>query len=592
MKESQFNRSTSVYRSPSRKRFTKRIAILIAVVISIGVILGAGLFWAKRRLTEQFDLLIVNGLVVDGTGAPAKQMTIGIRGGKVVPVNWPYFAEADRTINARGLIVAPGFIDVHTHIEGNVGGNRKSPLLAPNFIAQGITTIITGNCGRSALSLSEFFQQLESRGAQINIGSLVGHNTIRREVMKEVSRAPTEDELKRMCQLVARAMRDGALGLSTGLEYTPWLFARENEIEALAIIAAQYHGIYATHMRDEGNGAVSSLKEALSLARRVQIPVEVSHLKWRGRVNWGKSQRLVDMIVEARNSGLNVRCDAYPYTASSTTLDVLIPMEAREGGNGKLRERLRDPAEHQRILSGILDQMKSEGWRDFSFARVAYCDFAPEFNGLTITEVASSLSETKKLATNVSTSDGSLGSPTRVKHNVQSKQGGLDVDGPSAASQAEAICYLASRGSVQMVFENMSEDDVSNILMFSECMLGSDSNIRNGEGRPHPRGYGSAPRLLSLFSKERGLFSLEEAIRRMTSLPAETFGIVNRGRLQPGYWADAVIFDPSQIKDQATYESPFRTPDGIVYVVVNGQVALDRGQPGSLNAGQVIKRDF
>lgn len=590
MKESQFNRSSSGYRSGSRKGIHKRIANLVAVVISIGVILGAGLLWAKRTLTEQFDLLIVNGSVVDGTGARANQMTIGIRGGKVVPVNWPYFAEADRTISAGGLIVAPGFIDVHTHIEGNVGGNRKSPLLAPNFIAQGITTIITGNCGRSALSLSEFFQQLGSRGAQINIGSLVGHNTIRREVMKEASRAPTEDELKRMCQLVARAMRNGALGLSTGLEYTPGLFARENEIEALATIAAQYHGIYATHMRDEGNGALSSLREALSLARRVRIPLEVSHLKWRGRVNWGKSQRLIDMIVEARNSGLNVRCDAYPYTASSTTLDTLIPKEAREGGNVKLRERLRDPAEHQRILSGILDRMKSEGWRDFSFARVAYCDFAPEFNGLTITEVASSLSDTKKLATNISRSDGSLGSPTRVKHNLQSER--FDRGGPSATRQAEAICYLASRGSVQMVFENMSEDDVSNILMFSECMLGSDSNIRNGEGRPHPRGYGSAPRLLSLFWKDRGLFSLEEAIRRMTSLPAETFGIVNRGRLQPGYWADAVIFDPSQIKDQATYESPFRTPDGIVYVVVNGQVALDRGEPGSLNAGQVVKRNL
>jgi N-acyl-D-amino-acid deacylase len=590
MKERQFNSSPRVYRSGSRRRFPRRIAILVAVVVGIGVILGAGLLWAKRRLTEQFDLLIVNGSVVDGTGASAQEMTIGIRGGKVVPVSWPYFAEADRTISARGLIVAPGFIDVHTHIEANVVGNRKSPLLAPNFIAQGTTTIITGNCGRSALSLSGFFQQLESRGVQINIGSLVGHNTIRREVMKEASRAPTEDELRRMCQLVARAMRDGAMGLSTGLEYIPGVFAGENEIEALAVIAAQYHGIYATHMRDEGNGAISSLREALSVARRAQIPLQISHLKWRGRVNWGKSQRLIDMIAEARNAGLYVRCDAYPYTASSTTLDVLIPKEAREGG--KLRERLRDPAEHQHILTGILDQMKSEGWRDFSFARVAYCDFAPEFNGLTITEVASWLSGTKKLATKVSTSNGSLASPTRVKHNVQSNQGGLDVDGPSAASQAEAICYLASRGSVQMVFENMNEDDVSNILMFSECMLGSDSNIRNGEGRPHPRGYGSAPRLLSLFSKERGLFSSEEAIRRMTSLPAETFGIVNRGRLQPGYWADAVIFDPAQIKDQATHENPFRTPDGIVYVVVNGQVALDRGEPGSLNAGQVLKRNF
>ena len=585
MKEPQYSRKTSIYRSGSSKRSPKRIAILIAVITGVGVILGVGLLWEKRKLTEQFDLLIVNGLVVDGTGAPARQMTIGIREGKVVPVSCPYFAEAGRTISARGLVVAPGFIDVHTHIEGNVG-SRKSSLLAPNFIAQGTTTIITGNCGRSALSLSKFFQQLDSHGAQINIGSLVGHNTIRREVMNEASRAPTADELRRMCELVARAMREGALGLSTGLEYNPGLFARENEIEALATIAAQYHGIYATHMRDEGNGVVASLKEAISIARGARIPLEISHLKWRGRVNWRKAQRLIDMIVEARNSGLNVRCDAYPYTASSTTLDVLIPKEAREGGNGRLRERLRDPSEHRRILSGILDQMNSEGWSDFSFARVAYCDFAPEFNGLTITEVALSLSDTNKPANNTST-DRSPGSPTRIKQDKR----GLDGRRPSATSQAEAICYLASRGSVQMVFENMSEDDMFNIFSFSDCMLGSDSNIRNGEGRPHPRGYGSAPRLLSLLSKEKGLFSLEEAVRRMTSLPAETFGIIDRGRLQPGYWADAVIFDPSQIKDRATYDSPFRTPDGIVYVLVNGQVALDHGEPGSLNAGHVIKSE-
>jgi N-acyl-D-amino-acid deacylase len=586
MKERKFSSSSSAYRRGVRSR----IAQLIAVVISIGVILGAGLFWAKRRLTEQFDLLIVDGLVVDGTGVSGRATTIGIRGGKIVPVNWPYFAEADRTINADGLVVAPGFIDVHTHIEGNVGGNRKTPLLAPNFITQGITTIITGNCGRSMSSLSEFFQQLESRGIQINIGSLVGHNTIRRAVMKEASRAPTEAELKQMCQLVARAMRDGALGLSTGLEYTPGLFAHEDEIEALAVIAAQYHGIYATHIRDEGNGAIISLNEALSVARRAQIPLEVSHLKWRGRVNWGKSQRLVDMIKEARTAGLNVRCDAYPYTASSTTLDVLIPREAREGGSGRLKERLRDPVQHQRILTGIINQMKSEGWSDFSFARVAYCDFAPELNGLTMTEVASSLGASKKIAVKISTSSKSLAPLTPVNHIVQSDR--VNFGEPTPANQAEAICYLASRGSVQMVFENMSEDDVSNILMFPECMLGSDSNIRNGQGRPHPRGYGSAPRLLSLFSRDRGLFTLEEAVRRMTSLPAETFGIVNRGRLLPDYWADVVMFDPAQIKDQATYDSPFRAPAGIVYVILNGQVALDHGEPGLRYAGQVIKRDF
>jgi N-acyl-D-amino-acid deacylase len=286
-----------------------------------------------------------------------------------------------------------------------------------------------------------------------------------------------------------------------------------------------------------------------------------------------------------------VRCDAYPYIASSTTLDVLIPKSAREGGNGKLRERLRDPSERQRILREILSQMKSEGWNDFSFARVANCDFAPEYNGLTITDIAASLDNKTESALKRSISQSSRVTTTTVRYGGLSHLRVPELTAATTTSQAAAICYLASRGSVQMIFENMSEADVANILLFPECMLGSDSNIRNGEGRPHPRGYGSAPRLLSVYAKERGLFSWEEAIRRMTSLPAETFGLAKRGRLQLGYWADVVVFDPSEIRDQSTYDRPFRAPDGIVYVLVNGQVALDHGQPGSFSAGQVIKRD-
>jgi N-acyl-D-amino-acid deacylase len=628
MNGNQLNRRSIVYKNKTlRSRFPRWLIALIAGVIVTGIILGVGLFYLERRVSERFDILVVGGLVVDGTGAPAKRETVGIRGGKIVPVKWPYFAEADKIIDARGLTVAPGFIDVHTHIEGNVSGARKdSPLLAPNFIAQGITTIITGNCGRSAQSLSQFFGQLKSQGVEINIGSLVGHNTIRRQVMGESSAEPTGDELRRMCQLVARAMQDGALGLSTGLEYTPGTFADQKEIQALAVIAAHYRGIYATHMRDEGNGMVKSLEEAIAVGREANIPVEISHLKWRGRINWGRGQRLLDMLTKAQNAGLNVKCDIYPYTASSTTLDLLIPKAAREGGAVKLRERLRDADGRRRVIAGVLNLMKDEGWQDFAFARVANCDFAPEYNGRTIPEVTALLRSRKGLTAVSEEPEQDAGllkvkqsrpeekkaagkSDDRVRQNRQvigkpsekkadarqresaPEQKSTSIKYTTAESQAETVCYLASRGSVQMIYENMSEDDVAGFLQFPNCMLGSDSGIRNGEGRPHPRGYGSAPRLISLFVLKRGILTLEEAVRRMTSLPAETFGIPERGKLLSGYWADLVIFDPATIKDEATYDDPFRGPEGIAYVIVNGHLALDGGQVASTNSGQVIKRE-
>jgi N-acyl-D-amino-acid deacylase len=547
-------------------RRTRTWAIWIVLVLSSGALLGWALLQTKRSLTVHFDLLITNGMVIDGTGAPAVSRTIGVRDGKIALVKWPYFAEAEKVIDASGLMVAPGFIDAHTHIEGNVSGGAKGgPLMAPNFASQGITMILTGNCGRSAESLSSFFGQLQSRGTQINIGSLVGHNTIRRQVMGEVSRHPTDDELKRMGQLVERGMQDGALGLSTGLEYTPGVFAEQSEIKCLVSVAARYGGVYATHMRDEGNDCIRSLSEALATARDAQIPIEISHLKWRGRVNWGNSQKLLDLIAEAQRDGVRVRCDAYPYTASSTTLDVLIPKAAREGGLAKLRERLKDPKERNIIAGRVLSQSKGEGWQDFSFARVASCDFAREYNGLTIPEITD----------------------LRRKGFYPTERLGVAV---SAQSEAETVCDLAFKGPVQMIYENMSDEDVANILRFPDCMIGSDSGIRNGEGRPHPRGYGSAPRLLGRFALERGLFSLEEAVRKMTSLPAETFGLDGRGLLSPGYWADIVVFDPQTIRDRATYEEPFQPPDGIVCVLVNGRIVLDHGRTVFGSPGHVIRK--
>jgi N-acyl-D-aspartate/D-glutamate deacylase len=636
-------------RKPPKNWPSRRLAAVVVAMVVIALITGGLYWWGRRVFTEHFDVLILHGTVIDGTGAPRRSEAIGIREGKIVAVEHPSFAEADRVIEAKGLIVAPGFIDVHTHIEWNLRGvGQEGALVAPNFLSQGVTTIITGNCGTSSNSLSQFFNRLQSRGIAINVGSLVGHNTIRRQVLGEESREPSEAELKNMCELVRLAMMDGALGLSTGLEYAPGIFSSHNEVEALAAVAARYHGLYATHMRDEGNDVLKSLDEALQVGRRAKIAVEISHLKTRGRTNWGRSRLMIKMLERAQSEGVQVRCDAYPYTASSTSLEILIPKRAREGGSSKLRERLRDPVEKKRIVEEIISQMRGEGWQDFAFARVAYCQSAPEYNGLTIPEIAGLLGKSagnngsgramqdspdtryqiklvsgqkvkplpkqkqqppavktaKKTPANaeapkqkgkesLATQKGGTGKEVAKEKARAAQEPFAPQDRPlSLESQAEAICYIAAKGGAQMIYENMSEDDVENILSLPYCMLGSDSGIRlSTEGKPHPRGYGAAARFLSLYARDKNLFTLEEAIRKMTSLPAETFGLVNRGKLAPGYWADVVVFDPAAIKDMATYEKPLQAPDGIVFVLVNGKVSLDHGQTIAVSSGQVIKRE-
>ncbi|HEX5708927.1 MAG TPA: amidohydrolase family protein, partial [Pyrinomonadaceae bacterium] len=367
-----------------------RLLIFLGAVVVAGIVLGLSLFRARQTLAAHYDTLILNGRIIDGTGQPARAGAVGIREGRVVEVEWASFATADRIIDAEGMVVAPGFIDVHTHIERNVD-TLAGPLAAENFLTQGFTTLVTGNCGRSAQSLAQFFSRLESAGTAVNVASLVGHNTVRRQVLGESPRAGGADEIARMKSLVARAMDEGALGFSTGLEYEPGMFAPRSEIEALAGVAGERGGLYATHMRDEGNGVEDSLREAIEVARKSGAPLEISHLKARGRTNWGSAKSLVEMVRAAQGEGLRITFDAYPYTASSTTIDLLLPKEAREGDAATHRARMRNPAARARIVEGVLAQMRGEGWQDFSFARVAYFHFDQSLNGLTIPEVAARL---------------------------------------------------------------------------------------------------------------------------------------------------------------------------------------------------------
>jgi N-acyl-D-amino-acid deacylase len=520
--------------------------------------------------------VIVRGEVIDGLGGKPFRADVGIRNQQIACLGTFDPARARKMIDARGLAVAPGFIDVHTHVERNISP-RVEPFTAPNFVRQGVTTIITGNCGRSFLDLGKAFGRLIAGGTQVNVASFIGHNTIRQHVMGDSAAPPSAEQLSEMKSLAEAAMRDGALGISTGLEYTPGAFAGLDELVALAATVAQHDGIYVSHIRNEGSAGTSAIQEALSVGTRTGVHVHISHFKAQGPSQWGSADARLRLIKRAELDGLRVSLDQYPYTASSTNIGVLVPSWVSVGGGSRLKERLRDPAVRARVRSEMLEQLKANGWKDYSFARVAYCGFDRSLVGLTIPEISrthdlSSVNKQPKSINASLTAESSSGS---------------DLD-----RQADTVMDLFSHGDAQMVFFNMDEADVETIMKDPEVMFGSDSGVREegAQALPHPRGLGTFPRVLGVYAREKQLFTLAEAIRRMTSLPAATFGLRNRGQIKVGSYADVVVFDPDQIIDKATYDRPLSPPEGIYYVLVNGLVVLDKGHLTNSLPGNVIRR--
>ncbi len=482
-------------------------------------------------------------------------------------------------IDASGLTVAPGFIDVHTHIERNVP--QDDAFRAPNFIRQGVTTVITGNCGRSFLDIGKFLKRLEANGSQVNVATLVGHNTVRSNVMKQRSAAPSKRELAELEELVERAMREGALGMSTGLVYVPGTFAKTDEIASLAKIVAEENGLYVSHLRDEGAKGREALEEAIAIGELTGVRVHVSHFKAQGPNEWGSAQARLSLIQSAQERGVIVSLDQYPYIASSTGLAVLLPSWLSEGDLGSAKKKLRDPVTRKRVRDEMLAQLRRNGWKDYKFARIAYYEFDRSLVGLNIAEIAQ-----KRLVR-------SFSAPPRL---VRSKFNPAPV--PAKAEdelgrQAETVMDLFSHGGAQMVFFDMSEDDVETIMRDPQVMFGSDSSVReeNPSVLPHPRGLGTFPRVLGVYAREKNLFTLEEAVRRMTSLPAKTFHLKGRGLIRESNWADLVIFDRNRIVDTATFEKPYSTPQGVEYVIVNGSLVLDHEQLSKSLPGVAIRRE-
>lgn len=524
------------------------VFILVAVFVTSGF---STLLPAQRAVEAEYDLVIINGRVIDGTGNPWFRASVAIKDGRLARIGHVNPSQARQVIDARGQTVAPGFIDVHTHVESIY----RQPE-AENFVRMGVTTLVTGNCGSSATDVKEFLGRIREQPLAVNLATLIAHGSVRSKVMGLYDRAPTPAELQQMEALVEQGMKDGAVGLSTGLIYTPGMYAKTDEIVALARIAARYQGLYATHMRNEGTEVADAIRESIQIGEQAGLPVEISHFKISARKLWGKSDMTLALVREARQRGLTITVDQYAYTASSTSLDVRLPQWLLAGGRVEGKKRLADQSTRERVVREMKEGLKKSGFKDYEHAFVAAYAPNPSFNGKSIKAIAK---EVRKKS---------------------------DLD-----SQIAQILEMYEAGGAGMVYHSMSDDDVKEIMREPFTMIASDSGVRRfNEGTPHPRGYGNNARVLGRYVRELGLLSLEDAVRKMTSLPAQTFNLRDRGLLREGLSADLVIFDERSISDRATFEQPHQYPAGISFVIVNGAMVLNEGQMTSARPGQAIRR--
>ena len=533
---------------------------------------------------EKLDLLIANASVVDGTGNPCYAAHIGIVDGKIACISRDIGeSNAARTIDAAGMTVCPGFIDAHSHDDAYLLINPQGD----DKVRQGVTTDIIGNCGfslapisdvhradlRDALaimgggnleqefwdltSFDEFLAALEGAQPGINVVPLVGHGTIRIAVIGFENRAPTESELAQMKQLTAEAMQAGAFGLSSGLIYVPANYAGTDEIIALARVAGQFNGIYTTHMRNESNQQMAAIDETLRIASEAGIAAHISHHKVFGRNNWGQSKETLKALAAARANGLAVTCDQYPYTAGSTILAAALPPHIQAQGPQVFAEKLKDPAVRQAVINEIENECDVP-WENFikgaGFENIVI-SVAPhhgQFIGKSIAQIA------KMTAKN----------PYDVFFDL----------------------LIEERLEVIMLAFMMDEADIIRIMQEPITMIGTDGIPGFGDAKVHPRMIGTFPRVLGRYVREQGVIRLEEAIRKMTSLPAQTFGLYQKGILREGLDADIVIFDPQTIIDRSTFDDPAQPPAGIIRVIVNGEVAVEHGRVIGATSGRVLRR--
>jgi N-acyl-D-aspartate/D-glutamate deacylase len=495
----------------------------------------------------RYDILIRNGRVLDGSGNPWRAADIAIRGGRIADMGRLASAAAARVIDARGLTISPGFIDVHSHAANGLTGSLKD---AKQLIAQGITTVAINPDGGGPVDLRAQRVGYEQRGVGVNVALYVPHGSIRREVLGMADRDPSPDELVRMVTLARRGMEAGGIGLSSGLYYAPGSYAKTEEVIALAKIVGEMGGVYESHIRDEADysiGVVAAVQEVIRIAEEGRIPAVVGHMKALGPASWGLSMALIEKIRQARDRGVEMYADQYPYDASGTGIvGALVPRWAEVGGRPELLKRIQGP-EHERLATDMRRSLERRGGADklvISFYRPD-----PALEGQTLAAVASRMNQPPE----------------------------------------EAAMSLLVKGDASLVSFNMSERDIELIMRQPFTMTCTDGDlVPFGDGKPHPRGNGAFARKLGVYVNERHVIDLPFAIRSMTSLPAAVYGMKDRGVLRPGAWADLLVFDPDKVRDMATYVDPHQLAEGIEYVLVNGILEKDAGTYTGSLGGKVV----
>jgi N-acyl-D-aspartate/D-glutamate deacylase len=493
--------------------------------------------------SEDADLLIRGGTLVDGTGGAARRADVAIRGDRIVAVGDLGDTKAARVIDAAGLVVAPGFIDLHTHSDSGI--TAEATRANRNYLTQGVTTIVTGNCGGGPTDVAAMFATIDEHRAGTNVIHLIPHGSLRAKVVGQENRPATPDELAEMKELVAREMKAGTWGMSTGLIYTPGCFAPTDELVELARVVAEHGGIYASHIRGEGDDTlISSITEAIRIGREAKLPVHISHLKASGRAAWGMMPRACRLIEDARAAGAAVTADQYPYTASSTSLAAMIvPAADREGGGDELAKRLADPSRGPALRDRITRELAERGGADT--IRIASFAKNRSWQGKSLAEIAAAES--------------------RPAH--------------------EVAIEILERGGASAVSFSMSEDDVRLAMHKPYVATASDGSARVPDDTvPHPRSYGCFSRKIGRYAIADKVVSLEHAVRSASGLPADILRLPDRGYVRPGYFADLVIFDPAEFRDVATFDKPHQYSTGIRFAFVAGRAAIDAGEfTGTLN---------
>lgn len=497
-----------------------------------------------------FDFIILNGTIYEGTGSEPFQTDIGIKADRIIAIGDLSKSAAKETIDAEGLAITPGFIDMHTHLEPLM----ELPL-AESLVRQGVTLALGGPDGSSPWPFGSYLDSLDATDLGLNVAYLIGHNTIRKEVMGLEDREPNAQELELMKSYVSNAMDEGAFGISTGLKYLPGTFARIDEVISLSAIAGKNGGIYTSHLREEGLGLLEAVQEAISISKEANIPVVLTHHKAIGVKMWGASSNTLAMVDSARAIGLDIMIDQYPYTASHTGISVLIPSWALE--NGEFETRVKNPVLRDSVKKGIIfNILNDRGGKDLKRIQFSRVEWDPSLEGKTLNDWV--IREGKE---------------------------------PTIENGADLVIQAQLNGGTGTIYHAIDEADVERIMKHPMTMIGSDGRLSQpGDGHPHPRAYGTFPRVLGYYVRERKALSLSEAIHKMTGLSAKRLGLSDRGIIQVGAIADITIFDAARIADQSTFTDPHQYPLGIDFVFINGEIAIRNGNYLAVPAGKVIRK--